>query len=80
MNLDITTEPTITVVSAFGIDKQLNKEQFVEVWSQYTKQLHSISWDHYERIQAIVEEVEVIAITEFDRIVAIGEGNSKGAR
>jgi len=63
-----TSNATITVKSAFGADKQVTKEEFIDIWGDYAKQLHAISTDRFEEIRAMVDRVREIAAVEFMRI------------
>ena len=67
---------TITVRGYFGKDKEMTRQEFVEVWKSHMTQLFHLSHEHYEEFKAMRDRVEEIADAEFDRLKEVQANGS----
>jgi len=66
--LEMTNE-TVTVQGYFGKDKEMTRDEFVDVWKSHTMQLHNLTINHGPEIDTIVETVVQWANDEFNRMM-----------
>lgn len=58
---------TITVSNGMR-DVEVDRERFIKEWVSHIKQLHNLTWKHFDEILEMQSTVTIWANEEFDRL------------